>query len=260
MWLRKALRVLAGFELHPRQTLGALAALPRFVRDYRGFWSRCDWERDLQPCLLDRDASAGSLGEYFWQDLLVARRIIESDPERHVDVGSRLDGFIAHLACVRPVEVYDIRPLTAAIPNVRFTQWDLTAPGPAAPGEQADCVSCLHTLEHVGLGRYGDPIDPEGWRRGLSRLASLVAPGGRLWLSVPVGRRRVVFNAHRVFDARELLDQARREDLVAVEFGVLEPGGCFAPLGGDAALDSLARREYALGLFVFARAPVVRPD
>ena len=92
-------------------------------------------------------------------------------------MGSRIDGFIAHLACVREVEVFDIRPLDARIPNVRFRQWDLTEGGPAAPADQVDSLSCLHTLEHVGLGRYGDRIDVHGWRVALTRLAGLLAPG-----------------------------------------------------------------------------------
>ena len=154
----RALRLLAQIEIHPTHTARALRALPGYLRDWRRFAARCDWPMAPYPCLLDRSASAASLGEYFWQDLYVARRILQAAPRRHSDIGSRIDGFVAHLACVRPVEVYDIRPLPVTIPNVGFRQWDLTEDGEAAPGDAADSVSCLHTLEHVGLGRYGDRI------------------------------------------------------------------------------------------------------
>jgi hypothetical protein len=244
-------RLFGALALQPRQTLRGLVRLPRYWSDRRAFAAGTDEPLQTWPCLLDRDAEASSLGEYFWQDLHVARRIIEAAPQRHVDVGSRIDGFIAHLACVRPVEVFDIRPLTATIPNVRFRQWDLMQPGPS--DEQADCVSCLHTLEHIGLGRYGDPVDAQGWKTALARLASLVAPGGRLWLAVPVGRRCVAFNAHRVFEAREVLAEAARHGLACAEFGVLAPAGHFERVEGDAAFEVLARRDYALGLFVLDR-------
>lgn len=243
-------RLFDALHLRPRDTLRGLARLPRYWAERRVF-AGAGGTVETWPCLLDRDAEAAHLGEYFWQDLHVARRIIDANPRRHIDVGSRIDGFIAHLACVRPVEVFDIRPLAARIPNVRFRQWDLMNPGALA--ETADCVSCLHTLEHVGLGRYGDPLAPEGWRAALAHLAALVAPAGRLWLAVPVGRARVAFNAHRVFDARVLLAEAGRLGLDCAEFGVLGEHGAFEPVSGDAAWDALARRDYGLGLFVFDR-------
>jgi hypothetical protein len=80
----------------------------------------------LKPCLHDRYAEAGvTKSEYFWQDLLVARWIHEANPERHVDVGSRTDGFVAHVASFREIEVFDVRPVTIDIPGIRFTQADI---------------------------------------------------------------------------------------------------------------------------------------
>lgn len=63
-----------------------------------------------------------------------------------------------------------------------------------------DSASCLHALEHFGLGRYNDPIDYDGWRKGLVGLTRMLEPNGTLYLSVPTGQtQRVEFNAHRVF-------------------------------------------------------------
>ena len=250
--LGRVLLVLAQLEIQPLRMARAFAALPWYLSDLIRFGKRSSWKLSLHPCLLDRSAGAATLGEYFWQDLYVARRILAAAPARHVDVGSRIDGFVAHLACVRPVEVYDIRPLDVTIPNVRFRQWDLTAPGPA-PDEPADCVSCLHTLEHVGLGRYGDRLDPDGWRVGLSRLATLVRPGGQLWLSVPVGQRRVEFNAHRVFDPREARDAAIAQGLLLEEFRVLDERGTCCLATSDADWDRIASEPYRLGLYLFRR-------
>lgn len=256
--------VLAQFGVDPLRTARALAALPRYLRDWQRF-ARDGAARGgavemrAYPCLLDRTAGAATLGEYFWQDLYVARRIIEQAPRRHVDVGSRIDGFVAHLACVRPVEVCDIRPLEVAIPNVSFRRWDLMADGPIGASETADCVSCLHTLEHIGLGRYGDRIDAGGWRVALRRLAALVAPGGRLWLSMPVGRPRVEFNAHRVFEVQEVIAAAAAEGLALVELSTLDDQGRHRFPAGPDAIAGLRREDYALGICLFARAAMAAP-
>lgn len=252
---RRAWRLLTQLEIHPLRTTRALAALPAYLSDWRRFARTTDRPMVAYPCLLDRGADASALGEYFWQDLYVARRILAAAPRRHIDVGSRVDGFIAHLACVREVEVFDIRPLEARIPNVGFQQWDIAAAGPAMADEPADSVSCLHTLEHIGLGRYGDPIDAGGWQVGLRRLAGLVAPGGRLWLSVPVGRRRVEFNAHRVFDPREIIALGVAYGLQPVEFSVVDGARMPRRVDGDEAVATVAALEQALGIFLFERAP-----
>lgn len=149
--------------------------------------------------LSEWDQSAGHLGAYFFQDLAVARWVLKAAPERHVDIGSRIDGFIGHLALFREVEVLDIRPMDQIIPGVRFHQLDLMA---ALPDEWTDCtdsLSCLHTVEHFGLGRYGDRIDPLGHERGIESMKKMVKPGGHLYLSTPIGEERIEFNAHRVF-------------------------------------------------------------
>ncbi len=159
------------------------------------------------PCLADRyEASGAAKGHYFHQDLLVARRIHSAAPARHIDVGSRIDGFVAHVASFREIEVVDIRPLPLNIPNVKFTQADFMKPLPDCLHACCDSVSCLHAIEHFGLGRYGDPIDPEGWRKGLENLKDMLKPGGVLYLSVPIGPTRIEFNAHRVYSVSFMLD------------------------------------------------------
>src|SRR5690606_12088398 len=103
-------------------------------------------------------------------DQTVARWIHVACPVRHIDVGSRLDGFIGSLSVFREVEVIDIRPQPMAVANVKFQQLDLMEPLPDVWVSCTDSISCLHTIEHFGLGRYGDPIDPTGHLRGLEQL------------------------------------------------------------------------------------------
>ncbi|MCB9644860.1 MAG: DUF268 domain-containing protein [Myxococcales bacterium] len=167
------------------------------------------WGR-LYPCLADRFAEGGlAKGHYFHQGLLVATRIFQAQPTRHVDVGSRIDGFVAHVASFREIEVVDIRPMSSHIHNIHYLQMDLMEP----LGEEflscCDSLSCLHALEHFGLGRYGDPIRPKGYEIGLQNLIQMVKPGGTMYLSVPIGPQRIEFNAHRVFSVRFLWEHLK---------------------------------------------------
>lgn len=123
--LKKIHTYLVCLKLDIRATLASFFELPRYFKDRKAFSSLSsntdEWPIRNHPILLDRNVEAASLGEYFWQDLLVAKEIIKLSPARHVDVGSRIDGFIAHLACVQKVDVFDIRPLKSEIENVEFT-------------------------------------------------------------------------------------------------------------------------------------------
>jgi hypothetical protein len=123
-----------------------------------------------------------------------------------------------------------------------------------------DCVTCLHTIEHFGLGRYGDSLDPEAWQMGLRQLALMLEPGGRLILSTPIGYERVKFNAHRIFDPGIFVAAAMESGLVLDRFAFLE-GSCLrnGPIVLSEAVESdmarLSRQKYSLGIFEFV-APV----
>ena len=219
-----------------------LLAAQRFRRRYRGAWQ---W----QPCLQDWGEEGGSVNnEYFWQDLLVAQAIHRAQPRHHVDVGSRLDGFVAQVASFRQLEVFDVRPLQSTIPGVQFSQRDLMQQVPEA---YCDSVSCLHALEHFGLGRYGDPIDVDGHEKGIANLARLLQPGGTLYLSTPVGQARVLFNANRVFDPRGLLDLCLSHGLRLESLCLISSGGEVTAVDDPwSVLDQIAKDPYWLGLFV----------
>ena len=165
--------------------------------------------RFTHPNLLDRMACGGTAkGAYFHQDLLVARRIFERQPIRHIDVGSRVDGFVAHVASFRKIETLDIRSIPQKVHNISFVQCDVMNPNPEFM-ECADSVFCLHALEHFGLGRYGDPVDLLGYAKGFFNLTAMLKPGGILYVSVPIGgSERVEFNGHRIFNPATVLGLA----------------------------------------------------
>jgi SAM-dependent methyltransferase len=143
-------------------------------------------------------------GDYFHQDLLVAKRIFRNNPESHVDIGSRVDGFVAHVAVFREITIMDIRNIQSTLSNVRFIQADLMQLPPQM--ENSCCsISSLHAIEHFGLGRYSDPIDAGGHIKALNNIYAMLKPQGIFYFSVPIGKQRIEFNAHRVFSIPYLL-------------------------------------------------------
>jgi hypothetical protein len=145
-------------------------------------------------------------GHYFWQDLICARWIFENNAENHLDIGSRLDGFIAHLLAFRKVTVLDIRPLhNDRIDGLTYCQGDAQSEL-SSYHEKFDSVSSLHSIEHFGLGRYGDSLQADGHIRGLINIAQCVSRGGVLYVSFPIGFDKVEFNAQRIIDPTKILE------------------------------------------------------
>ena len=190
-----------GFDLI---ILVALKNYPKYLKNKK-LWLKKNGKIDKNFMILkDYDDLAGTAkGHYFHQDLLVAKFIYENKPKRHVDVGSRIDGFVAHVASFRKIEVMDIRPLERSKhENIKFIQADLM--NLQNLGE-IDSISCLHVIEHFGLGRYGDPIDIDGHNKGITNLVSMLSKNGILYISFPIaGQDEVHFNANRVFQVETI--------------------------------------------------------
>ena len=244
----------AQLGINPIAMFHSLCGLPRYVWDLFRFRSGYAGRLELLPCMNDWYEEGGTTkSEYFWQDLLVARMVFAAKPEKHVDIGSRIDGFVAHVASFREIEVFDIRPITVEFPGTIFRQADLMRPIEGMAG-YCDSLSCLHALEHFGLGRYGDPIDPKGFEHGLVNMASLLKTGGTFYLSVPIGSERVEFNAQRVFDPRGIIDLATENSLHLSGLTVIGQGGAVEALAPDQVpLAELASHRYALGIFTFMK-------
>lgn len=189
-------------------------SVPFFLKDYFSLTGQLNSEPKLKkifpitgfyPALADRFAESGHLVKhYFQQDLYVARRIFDNNPTKHIDIGSRIDGFVGHVASYRPIEILDIRPLQKQYPNIYFRQADLMNMPPELHG-YCDSISSLHAIEHFGLGRYGDPIDINGHTKALENIYNILKPGGIFYFSSPIGSQRIVYNAHRVFSLSYLV-------------------------------------------------------
>jgi hypothetical protein len=245
------------FGFDPLILFRSLRGLPRFAYDWIKFRKGYSGHLTWMPCLHDRYEEGGATkNEYFWQDLMVARWIFDANPQRHVDIGSRVDGFVAHVASFRNIEVFDVRPISTQIPGVVFKQADLMRSDglPSSINGYCDSLSCLHAIEHFGLGRYGDPINPLGHERGIANMASLLKLGGMFYLSTPIGRERVEFNANRVFDPSNIIRLADGCGLALRHLMVIGDGGEVreVPLTLEK-INVLAESTYNLGIFVFKK-------
>lgn len=200
---------------------------------------------DLMPMLHDKGVGNPYDQHYFFQDVWAARRVADRRPARHVDVASRVD-LVGFLTALTDVVFVDIRPLTAEIENLECVVG--TAHALPFDDRSLESVSCLHVAEHIGLGRYGDPIDPLGTVKAAAELQRVLADDGELLFSVPVGRPRVCFNAHRIFAPAAVPEMF--PELEVVEFAGVDDLGQFRRHRG---LDELEGSRYACGMYRLRR-------
>lgn len=214
--------------------------------------------RGFIPMILDRYRTDGSIDRhYFLQDIYVASKVIAASPKKHFDVGSRVDGFVAHLlaAFKGEVTIIDIRPLPIKVENLNFIQADATN-----LENLEDCsiesLSSLHAVEHFGLGRYGDKIDPAACFAAMKSLQRVICENGKLYFSVPIGKKDgVYFNSHRIFCPLTILKTFNELELH--EFSYIHDYKIRTFAGKDAKelikQNKLPISDYDCGIFIFVR-------
>lgn len=156
---------------------------------------------NLYPMLHDKTTHPFD-AHYFYQQLWVFEHVLKNSPKEHIDISSsyEMSGYLSKIVKTRFV---DYRPLDTHLRNLSVEQGDILHL--LFKDNTVPSLSCLHVIEHIGLGRYGDPIDPEGTRKACIELDRVLSKKGRLYLSTPIGKPRVCFNAHRIHDPQELL-------------------------------------------------------
>jgi SAM-dependent methyltransferase len=226
----------------------------RFLADYRAFkrlagnearpQRRLRWSQRL-PMLFDRTASTGFDRHYVYHVSWAMRVLARTRPAHHIDVSSSLY-FCGAASAFVPVTFYDYRPADLRLSGLESRAGDLMAlPQPTASVES---LSCMHVIEHIGLGRYGDPLDPDGDLKAIAELKRVLAPGGNLMFVTPTGRPTVRFNAHRIYGYRQILDYF--SPLTLKEFALVpdDPAEGFII---DATEQQADRQEYGCGCYWF---------
>ncbi|MBO6179982.1 MAG: DUF268 domain-containing protein [Selenomonadaceae bacterium] len=222
------------------------------IETYRRLNNRPSFQYDESRALffpLDKYQPAGSVGGYFWQDIWGAQHVFEKKPAIHYDIGSRIDGFIAHLLSFgQSVRLLDIRPLDVFVPGMEFIQCDATNME-AVDDESIESLSALCSLEHFGLGRFGDPIDPEACFKCFSAIPRKMKKGGNVYISVPIGKEHVEFHAHRVFYASTIINNFKGMDLV--EYSAIHEDGVEKFIDNIHKYDEYGESMGVMGLFHF---------
>lgn len=179
------------------------------VELYIGLNKRKNFEfhEDLKSlCLRDKYQQAAQISSYFWQDLWAAKRIYKNKPDIHYDIGSRIDGFITHLLSFgQKVKMLDIRPFPIHVDGLEFVETDATYLR-EVDDESVESLSALCSLEHFGLGRYGDLIDPDACFKCFSAIEAKMKKGGKLYISVSIGNEHLEFNGQRIFYAGTIVE------------------------------------------------------
>lgn len=202
---------------------------------------------DAYPCLKDKTIKTSFDRHYVYFTAWAARILAERRPSKHVDISSSLY-FSGIASAFVPIEFYDLRPADLSLPGLACRTGDLTAL--PFPDNSIHSLSSLHVVEHIGLGRYGDPIDPQGDLKAARELTRVLAPGGTLLFAVPMGARpRIEYNAHRIYSYQAVIDLF--PSLTLQEFTLIPEHSGEMVRQADPTL--LKRESYACGCFVFTK-------
>ena len=176
--------------------------------------------RDAYPCLKDKIVNTPFDHQYTYHPAWAARILAQTKPEYHVDISSILH-FSTIVSAFVPVKFYDYRPAEVKLTNLESGFADLKKLN--FPGNSIPSLSCMHTIEHIGLGRYGDEIDPQGDIKSINELKRVLRHGGDLLFVTPVGKPRIEFNAHRIYSYEQIVEYF--SPLILKEFSLIPDAG-----------------------------------
>jgi SAM-dependent methyltransferase len=200
------------------------------------------------PYIFDKTQKTSFDRHYIYHTAWAARAVRQINPPQHIDISSSLY-FSSIVSAFVPVKFYDYRPPLLSLSNYTSARADLS--GLPFPSDSIDSISCMHTIEHVGLGRYGDRLDPDGDLKAVNELKRVVAVNGHLLFVVPIGRPLLRFNAMRIYSYEQIMtmfsDMSLREFSLIHEF---EEDGGITVNATKAMADS---EEYGCGCFWFVK-------
>ncbi len=221
----------------------------QFRRDRDAFFAQAPlppgWQVQLRPCPGDDTATTQYDAHYVYHTAWAARRLLAHPVAQHVDIGSD-HRFTTIASAFQPMRFLDWRPAPIALSNLECDHGNLLALD--LPDRSLASLSCMHVVEHIGLGRYGDPLNFHGADIAMRELQRVLEPGGLLYFVVPVGQPTIVFHAHRIFRARDIV--AAFGELELLEFSLVLDDGRFVELVDPALADT---QRYGCGCFLLRR-------
>jgi len=233
-------------------TLKLINDIPKifgYLKDLRNYskmeGAECIKLNNTYPYLYDKTKTIKYDAHYFYQNIWAFKKIFESKYEYHIDIGSDRN-FIGFLTLFKKVTFIDIRPLIVHLDNFKSRKGNILSM--PFDDDSVKSLSCLHVAEHIGLGRYGDQLDPLGTQKAAKELSRVLAPNGNLYFSLPIGEPRLCFNAHRIHSTTQILNYF--SDLKLNELSGIDDNGNFIRNIDREVLDSC---NYSCGLFWFSK-------
>ena len=246
--MKKFFRTIFASIIYPRPFIG-LFYLPKFFIHWIEFSKMNQGQKlsisDAYPNLGDWVTTTPFDPHYFYQSSWLSRNLATNMPSKHIDIGSDVK-LINAISAFIPTTFIDFRPLNVELPGLTCLQGDILSL--QLPDNSISSLSCLHVVEHIGLGRYGDRIDPMGSEKALAELGRVVSFGGILFLSVPVGRERICFNAHRVFATDTIIKSLPKFKVKS--FSLVDDNGQYHY---DCSLNASNELDYGCGMFVMEK-------
>jgi ubiquinone/menaquinone biosynthesis C-methylase UbiE len=173
---------------------------------------------------------------------------MKNSPELHIDMSSNLF-FVTIVSAFLRVNFYDFRPVDINIKN--FTSGSADLLNLPFNDSSIDSLSCLHVIEHIGLGRYGDTLDPAGDLKAINELKRVMKYNGNLLLVVPIGNPKIVFNAHRIYSYKQILEYFK--DFELIEFSLITDNKQYEDFIINANEEIANDQEYGCGCFWFRK-------
>lgn len=200
------------------------------------------------PCLFENTPYTRFDTHYIYHTAWAARKVREIDPVVHTDISSSLY-FSSIVSAFKDVNFYDFRPAHLNLSNLKSEAGNLLHL-PFADNSISS-ISCMHTVEHVGLGRYGDKIDPDGDLDAARELARVVSVGGSLLFVVPIGKPRIQWNAHRIYShdmVMQMFSGLKLKEFSLIPDDALQTGMMYNATAADA-----DKQAYGCGCFWFVK-------
>ena len=211
---------------------------------FKGKW------KDRLICTEEKNSFSSYDKHYVYHTAWAARILEKIKPDFHTDISSSIY-FVAITSAFIPIKFYDYRPPNLILDNLEIDKVDLMQ----LPFEDSSIfsLSCLHVLEHVGLGRYGETIDPLGDLKAINELKRVIKENGNLLIVLPIGKSRISFNAHRIYSYDQVLSYFKEFELS--EFALItsnSENGKYI-INPDLGLNLIESLDYGCGCFWFRK-------
>ena len=235
-----------------------MTELGKFVSELLDFYAQGIEEQrfkvGIRPELDDNTEDTGYDHHYVLHTAWAARQLYNTEidsPHTHIDIGSDIR-FVSIVSSFIPIDYYDIRPPDLRLPNLKVEHGDINK----LPFDTCSIpsLSCMHVVEHIGLGRYGDKLDPNGDLKAIEELKRVLAVGGILLFVVPIGKPVCLFNSHRIYNYDQILSYFKELELL--NFDLIKDKA--TEITYNATKEEADEQGYGCGCFRFTRARKTR--